>query len=246
VSALERSSSPAIDFLDKTKSKWAKFPHLIISIIPIFPQLPIIPNSRDLLDIANSIGIVRSTCRQVDRRVPWHENQWRTISDGICLKARGKEHAAQYVELGHYCHAFFDYLLQILPEPIRTNVDCIYSSTILSSLDISLRFASAFFDSIHFRWPINLHIWLKKVSTRRLHYGIPGSLNTLGLERLSLACPDQSVNLLNEEILANQLSSELDNFMMKSTKSLLWAFGLDWEEAKIKEWLEGHFPNKPS
>jgi len=242
-SASRRANSDAVSFRDKgDRNLWHKSPHLIVSITPSFPQRQIIPSTRALLDIANSIGQVRSPWSNVDRRVPWQENKWRTIPSAICLSERGSTHLSQYVELGVYGHAYFDFLLpkqqvSTLPLPRHTNEECVSAYVILANIDIALRYSVSLFEAIPFRWPILIAARLERISNILLQYESPVSRNILGQEFLSLASTDETINLLQDEIPADSIGDNRSEYLYKCARSLLWAFGIGWNESDIQQWL---------
>jgi hypothetical protein len=247
--SLSHANNPAIPFPKGLGTKeWANAPHLFISISPLYPRDPIL-KSRELLDLANSIDQVRSIWPNVDRKVPWQQHQWRTISNGIFIRDRGFLHSAQYIEIGVHGHLFFDFLLRKQPVkelPVPRNSDelCIYSYIILSSLDISLRYSASFYESISFRKPILIKVTLDGVLNLLLHFYWPTSRNLAAEERLSLPSPDNKIELINEELISPDLISDVDGYLHEAALSLAWAFGLGWNEDDISRWLESHYGSK--
>jgi len=248
--ALARASSTAIGFPEGySQQDWLNSPHLWISICPAFPQHPPPIHPRALLDAANSLGEVRSTWRNVDRRVPWQQNQWRTIGSGVCIQNRGFPYTAQYIELGLHGQAVFDFLVRSqpvreLPLPRNTDQHCVFAYVLLSSLEISLRYAARFHQELHLRRPIVIKATLGQVANLLLLFHTPTSTNPLALERLSPPCPDQLVQLIEGEFMSEELTDRPGDLLLTAAKSLIWSFGLGWDEKDIAGWLHAHDGSK--
>jgi hypothetical protein len=244
------SSSPAIPFRDGVSpEEWTAAAHLTLSIVPAFPQLPIVSGARGLLDLLNTVPPVRSNWSGVDRKVPWQENVWRTTTSSVCLSNRGHEYAAQFVELGDYGQLLFDFLIHRqpvdrLPVPIHTAEECIYSYIVLSSLDIAIKYAASVYEVLSFRSPIILAASLAGMAGLRLWFSWPGSTNTLAMERLSPACPDNVIPVLSLEAFPDSFSGSSRDFVTPAARRLVWSFGLGWSEDEIDHWLDRHYGSK--
>jgi len=241
--AADRAEGNAIEFSDEgARNEWDVSPHLVVSCLPAYPQNPIVASTRALLDVANSLHQIRSSWGSVDRRVPWALNQWRTIPSAVCLTERGPSACSQFVELGVFGHSYFEFLIlrravNTLPVPRHTNQECIFAYIILAYIDVALRYSSALFENIQFRWPILVSADLRGVRNMLLQYERPGSFNPLAQEFLSRPSTDTTIQLLNKESSASDLEGNVGEYLSECAQSLLWAFGVGWEESDISKWL---------
>lgn len=244
ISAESRAKGTAVKFHNRDAlSEWTNSPHLVVSCLPAYPKREIIASTRELLDIANSLGQVRSPWRSVDRKIPWNSNLWRTIPSAVCLSDRGPSAFSQYVELGLHGHSYFEFLVtqrsvRTLPVPRQTDEHCVFAYIILAYIDIAIRFNIKFLSKIGFRNPILFTVKLKDIRNRLLHYQRPSSLNRLAQEHLSRPSTDDAIDLLDVEILAKDLEEQSHEFLLRSAKRLLWAFGIGWSESEISQWIE--------
>lgn len=220
-------------------------PHLFVSLVPLFPQIPKF-DSRELLELANSIPSVRSSMPHVDRKVPWQEHNWRTIPNGISLKGRGFIYASQYIEIGSFGDMFFDFLVPRQPVrdlPIGRDTDemCIRSYIVISSLDIALKYSSQLQQNLSLREPYKLRTTIEGVLDFLLHFQSPSSNNLLDLERLSLPCPENVIELLDEEIIPPLEIDRIQLLENRFAQNIAWAFGLGWNDTDISKWIANHY-----
>jgi len=247
--ARARSASQAVPFPDGiSKEAWAKSPHLIVSLVPSFPQTPIV-DSRELLDLANSTPSVRSPVPKVDRRVPWQDHHWRTIPNGISLTNRGLSYAGQYIEMGTHGEMFFDFLVpskpvRDLPFGRKTNEVCIQSYIVFSSLDIALKYSAQFLEKLPTRQPYKLQVTVEGIHNFLLHFEAPSSRNTLGLEHLSLPSPENVIKLLHEEVIPPMSKEAIEELERRCAQAIAWAFGKGWDDDEISSWMAAHFPTR--
>lgn len=241
--AQRRANSDAIRYSEEEgKEKWFNSPHLLVSIIPAFPKTPIIPSTKELFEIINSLPQVRSTWHSVIRSVPWQAHHWRTNNLSVCLSERGTHPLTQYIEFGVYGHSYFDFQLHrqnvsSLPLPRQTNEECIHAYVVLAYLDIALKLSSLFNKSTLFRWPVIINARLSGIEKFLLQYQSSSKQNTMGLEYLSNPSTENEIVLFEDEINASSLDNQMEHYVNESARSLFWGFGVSWSVEDIEKWL---------
>ena len=232
-----RSSSGAIPWTNTGDSdRWEHNPLLTISAIPQFPSPSPSLSPRDLLDVANSLHQLRSHWRLVDVRFPSDPLSWRTISGGVCVAKRGPSQQLQYAELGQLGSLFAAFHIEprAIGEPPAHR--CIPAYSLLARIDITLRYASAFLNSIGFRSPSIVRCILRRADLTRLFYKRPGQTDPFDLDWLTQHLPDSTVTLIDVEVNPLELQAAHNRLMVSSATSLFWAYGLGWNINDIESW----------
>jgi len=240
--ANSRSVSPAIAFEDADAAeKWLAGPSLLLSILPEFPGLKAPINLRDLFDVINNVGKVKSDWPNIDRWIPWRTDQWRTVPGAVALTSRGMSPLLHYVEVGSYGHAYFRYYLEARPastihQSITDNRNVIHADVVLSYFDIAVRFTSFVFTRINQRWPVFIDCRITESENTLLDYNVLRT-NYLARRFLSPACPNDNIDLVSCPLRADTLLENLPSLLKISTTNLLWAYGIPKSVEQIDEWL---------
>lgn len=242
-SSIEHSSSSSIKnengFL---LTDWQQASHLIVIASPVYPEMPLFNDSKSTLDTINSIGKITSNWKNVDRKIPWEDFHFRTISQGVCLMNRGSLYKAQFLEIGNYGNVYIDFLIENLETnpaliPYELGIKYVEAYIILSSLDLAFQYIKCIYEKINFRKPLSITVSLSNVKETLLHYTWPTSTNPLANPKFSKPCLDNSIDLLENETNLFGLSNNRNDLMLTISKSLVWSFGLGWEEKSVAEWL---------
>jgi len=238
----DRADSDVIEFENEEGSRrWREFPLLSIPVIPSFPSPLTSIDLRQLFEVVISLKQVHSTWPNVNRHVPWDDSHWRTIPDGVCLSHRGYNPFAQYVEIGSLGQVFFAYSINSqsakdIDPRIDSDRPTIQAYGILSYIDISLTFASAFYSTLGLRWPLTIEISIERVSGTVLHYSL-GPTNYLNRTQIGRPIPDSSLRLLEREIRADDIASDLNVALQETAQRLFWAYGVSWDKTNVEKWL---------
>jgi hypothetical protein len=221
---------------------WQQAGHLIVIASPVYPEMPLFNDSKSTLDTINSIGKITSNWKYVDRKIPWEEFHFRTFSQGVCLMNRGQHFKAQFIEIGNYGNVYIDFLIENLVTnpaliPCELGIKYVEAYIILSSLDLAFQYINSIYESINFRKPLSLTVSLSNVKESLLHYDSSTQANPLATPKFSKPCLDNSFILLEIETNLFGLSNNRNDLMLAISKSLVWSFGIGWEEKSVAEWL---------
>ena len=242
-----RSSSAAIPWPATGDSdRWQHDPLLTMTLIPQFPSSPPSLSPRELLDVVNSLHQVRSSWKLVDARIPLDPHSWRTVAGGVCVSRRGPSQQLQYAELGQLGNVFAAFHIQprTIGEPPADA--CIPAYSLLARIDITLRYASMFFEAIGFRSPSIARCLLQRADLTRLFYKRPGQTDPFDRDWLSDHLPDSTVTLIDAEISPQNLQSVHNQIMLSSAAALFWAYGLGWNTNDINSWYAMLSGQKPA
>lgn len=230
--AQDHSDSEAISWNDdESKKAWKTSPILRFQATLTYPSLSISMNSRKLLELANSIELVKSPWPYMRRTIPHRLGIWRSIQNGVAVTERGEKPSQQFVELGN--HGLVYLATEVHTEQYRFGPDfpVVSPYRILSDLAMMLSYVASFYGALEWRYPVELKAELSRVK------GVGIALDVNTHDGFSLPSLDSEVIILEDEIFTNEIEANCENWELEATKKLLWSFGVGWNEKDADAWL---------